>query len=127
MMPNFHFFPQIIQNHYPSSQGGRGGGILKNVLIQKVQTELQRLENLREVRMEEVEGMLNSINNLYQKLTIPGAGLEAYPCFKEISRVVTKILVYRKLNLISNMQVYPTIYCRTIYYNLKRRGRKDVH
>lgn len=77
--------------------------------------------------MEEVEGMLNSINNLYQKLTIPGAGLEAYPCFKEISRVVTKILVYRKLNLISNMQVYPTIDCRTIYYNLKRRGRKDVH
>ena len=26
MMPNFHFFPQIIENHYPSSQGGRGGG-----------------------------------------------------------------------------------------------------
>jgi len=83
MMPNFHFFLQTIENHYSSSQGGRGGGvILKNVLIQKVQTELQRLENLREVRMEEVEGMLYSINNLYQKLNIPGAGLEAYPyCF----------------------------------------------
>ena len=65
----------------PRGEGG-GGVILKNVLIQKVQTELQRLENLREVRMEEVEGMLNTINNLYQKLNIPGAGLEAYPyCF----------------------------------------------
>ena len=77
----FPFFPPNYSESLSLLPGGKGGGILKNVLIQKVQTELQRLENLREVRMEEVEGMLNSINNLYQKLTIPGAGLEAYPCF----------------------------------------------
>ncbi|XP_023334457.1 uncharacterized protein LOC111705967 isoform X2 [Eurytemora carolleeae] len=46
-------------------------GSIKKADLKKVQTELQRLENLREVRMEEVEGMLYSINNLYQKLNIP--------------------------------------------------------
>ena len=50
-------------------------GSIKKTDLMKVQTELQRLENLREVRMEEVEGMLNSINNLYLKLNIPGARL----------------------------------------------------
>lgn len=79
----FPFFPPNYRESLSLLPGGKGGCIiLKNVLIQKVQTELQRLENLREVRMEEVEGMLYSINNLYQKLNIPGAGLEAYPyCF----------------------------------------------